>query len=514
MNDKDSNFSLLRSFFWPIRRYEVPKLLPMLLILFLIALNQSILRNTKDTIVITAKSSGAEVIPFIKVWAMLPMAVLSTIFYTKLVQKFSQDKTFYIIISCFIVYFFIFGFFIFPNQDLLRLDGTADYLASILPKGLAGFIAMIRNWSFTLFYAMCEIWGSIVLTVLFWGFANEVTKISEAPRFYTVLGIAANFSAIAAGKLGILLTSTEIADLYFGGASGWDSALQRIIALVVFNGCLAMLIFKFMRSKHLADETDTAPHIPKKKKQKISIKESLKYLAQSRYIMFIAVLVLGYNLTINLVEVIWKHQLKLLYPSPVDYNNYINQLTMYMGITSTLSALFLPGLLKVLGWTPMALLTPLIMFITSLIFFVSLVSDTYPSINIFYFMTMSPLAISVFVGGLQNCLSKAMKYSAFDTTKEMVFIPLPSEWRLKGKAAIDGVGSRLGKSSGSFIHQVLLLLFSSLTVTAPIVGVIVIFITSSWMYSTICLGKLFKDATVNEILKEDATTDNDSKALA
>ena len=513
MNDKSSDFSLLRSFFWPIRRYEVPKLMPMLFILFLIALNHSILRNAKDTLVITAKSSGAEVIPFIKVWAMLPMAVISTLAYAKLVQKFSQDTTFYVIISVFLIYFFLFGFFLYPYREALRLDGTADYLASILPTGLSGFIAMIRNWSFTLFYAMCEIWGSIVLTVLFWGFANEVTKISEAPRFYTVLGIAANFSAIAAGKLGILLTSADMANAYFGGATDWGSALQRIIILVIFSGCLAMLTFKYMRSKHLVDEADSSPHIPKKKKQKISIKESLKYLAQSKYIMYIAVLVLGYNLTINLVEVIWKHQLKLLYPSPVDYNNYINQLTMYMGVTSTLSALCLPGLLKVLGWTPMALLTPLIMFVTSLIFFVSLVSDTYPSINIFYFLSMSPLAISVFIGGLQNCLSKAMKYSAFDTTKEMVFIPLPSEWRLKGKAAIDGVGSRLGKSSGSFIHQILLLLFSSLTVTAPIVGVFVICIASLWMFSTVRLGKLFKEASKEDAGSVLATKDEEEKVL-
>ena len=47
-------------------------------------------------------------------------------------------------------------------------------------------------------------------------------------------------------------------------------------------------------------------------------------------------------------------------------------------------------------------------------------------------------------------LSRGAKYSVFDATKEMSFVPLAPESKIKGKAAIDGVAvARLGKSSGS-----------------------------------------------------------------
>ena len=85
---------------------------------------------------------------------------------------------------------------------------------------------------------------------------------------------------------------------------------------------------------------------------------------------------------------------------------------------------------------------------------------------------MAPLALVVFFGGAQNCLSKAAKYSVFDATKEMAFIPLDHDVKLKGKAAIDGVGSRLGKSGGSLIHQGLLMMFGSLSLSSPYVAVI------------------------------------------
>ena len=40
----------------------------------------------------------------------------------------------------------------------------------------AGPIAILRNWTFCLFYVMAELWGSVVVSLLFWGFANQVRQ--------------------------------------------------------------------------------------------------------------------------------------------------------------------------------------------------------------------------------------------------------------------------------------------------------------------------------------------------
>src|ERR1700686_2610979 len=98
-------FGKWRSFFWPVHNFELKKLLPMLFLFFFINFNYTILRDTKDALIVTAPGSGAEAIPFLKVWGVLPFAILFMIFYSKLSNVFSKQKLFYTMIAVFIGFF-------------------------------------------------------------------------------------------------------------------------------------------------------------------------------------------------------------------------------------------------------------------------------------------------------------------------------------------------------------------------------------------------------------------------
>jgi AAA family ATP:ADP antiporter len=74
----------------------------------------------------------------------------------------------------------------------------------------------------------------------------------------------------------------------------------------------------------------------------------------------------------------------------------------------------------------------------------------------------------------------------------MAFIPLSSEDKLKGKAAIDGVGSRLGKSGGSLVHQILLVIFTTISASAHFVAAILFLAIFFWIGAVLALGKQFK----------------------
>lgn len=82
----------------------------------------------------------------------------------------------------------------------------------------------------------------------------------------------------------------------------------------------------------------------------------------------------------------------------------------------------------------------------------------------------TPLMLAVMVGAAQNILSKGAKYALFDPCKEMAYIPLDSESKTKGKAAVDVIGNPLGKSGGSFLQQILIGVFGSLSASTPYLG--------------------------------------------
>lgn len=498
---KDSEFGPIRAFFWPIHRHELQKLIPMLLMLFLICFNYTTLRNMKNSLVIT--SSGAAVIPFIKVWAVLPMAVCFTVIFTKLSNRFSQERVFYIIISVFLVSYALFAFVLYPLRDVIHPNATADHLESILPVGFKGLIAMFRHWSYTGYYVISELWSTIVMTVLFWGFANEVTRVTEARRFYCVFGIAANFAAIAAG-----VSSNYISELGFNpnlpfGNEAWEQTMMLLVLMIIVSGVLTMGLFYWMNRHVLTDPSFDEFHQTKRtfknKKKKLSLRESFRYLSQSKYIGCIAILVIAYNLMINLVEVVWNDRLSELYPLPADYNAYINHLTSWMGILSTISALFMAQFIARFGWTKTALVTPIMMLATSIGFFLFLFFQDNLADAMMTLTGTLPLTVAVFFGSAQNCMSKAAKYSFFDTTKEMAFIPLDHESKLKGKAAIDGVGSRLGKSGGSLVHQGLLFAFGSLAASTHYVAIIGLGVIFLWIVATRSLGRQFNALAIEEI---------------
>lgn len=498
-NPASHQFSSIRQFLWPVHRFELKKLVPMLLIFFFISLDYNILRTMKDALVVTAKSSGAEVIPFIKVWVMFPMALVLTFIYTRLANRFSQETVFYSMTGLFLGYFLLFITILYPNEAYLHPHSLADQAEKTMPEGFKGLIAMFRYWTFTSFYVMSELWGTMILFTLFWGLANQITRLEEAKRFYGIFGIGANLSGVAAGLLAHLLIeySSVIPIPYLGRTE--DQWLYLLILLVLGCGLAAMSIFRWMNLHVLTDPLYYDLSVKGEAgsvKARLGIRDSFAYLLRSRYLLCIATIVIAYNGVINLTEVLWKHQVKELYPNPQDYTAYQYMITAVIGVIATLAALCVSSnCIRKFGWTFTALMTPVVLLVTSVAFFYTFFAQEALSDMIMAVLGTTPLTLVVFFGSLQNCLSRASKYTVFDATRELAYVPLSADCKIKGKAAIDGVCSRLGKSGGSVIYQILLISCSTVVASAPYIAICLFVIISLWILATRSLGKQFNELT-------------------
>jgi len=495
-------FGRWRSFFWPIHAYELKKVLPMLVLFFCISFNYTILRDTKDTLVVTAPGSGAEAIPFIKVWLVVPAAVLFMIIYAKLSNVLSKQALFYTTILPFLIFFGLFALVLYPAKDYLHPTTLADELQAFLPEGLSGVASIFRNWTYAVFYVLAELWGSVMLSLVFWGFANDITRVSEAKRFYALFGIGANLALLVSGPA--IVYVSDIRRFLPENVDAWGVSLNYLMTLVVIAGLIVMATYWWINKSVLTDPRFFEPtevKSPKKSKPKLSLKESFLFLAKSKYICCLAILVIAYGIAINLVEVTWKNQLKLQYPNSNDYSTFMGYFSFTTGLVTVLMMLFVGGnVIRRFGWGTAAQITPVVLLITGVGFFVFVLFRD----DLAGFIAMvgtSPLMLAVIFGAAQNIMSKSAKYSLFDPTKEMAYIPLDQESKVKGKAAIDVVGARLGKSGGSLVQQGLLVAFGTIGAITPYVGVILLVVIGAWMIAARSLSKQFNQISADKSTK-------------
>jgi AAA family ATP:ADP antiporter len=485
-------FGRWRSFFWPVHNFELKKLLPMFFLFFFINFNYTILRDTKDALIVTAPGSGAEAIPFLKVWGVLPVAILFMLFYAKLSNVLSKTKLFYTTISIFIAFFAIFAVVLYPLRDVLHPTEAADKLLAFLPKGMSGLVALFRNWTYALFYIMSELWGSVAISLLFWGFANDITRVSESKRFYAMFGLGANFAMLFSGPA--IVYFSDIRSKLPPGVDAWGVSLNYMLSLVVLSGLIIMGIYWWINKNVLTDARFYDPNElkkAKKEKPKMPLKESFAFLAKSKYLGCLAILVIGYGIAINLVEVTWKGQLKLQYPNPNEYSAFMGYFSAVTGTATILMMLFVGGnVIRRFGWGVGAMITPVVLLITGIGFF-SFVIFRDALTGFIAMLGTTPLMLAVLFGTAQNIMSKSAKYSLFDPTKEMAYIPLDQESKVKGKAAIDVVGARLGKSGGSLVQQGLIIALGSLAAITPYIAGILFLIIFAWIYASKSLSKQF-----------------------
>lgn len=490
-------FTGLRAIFWPVHNFELKKFLPMGIMMFCILFNYTVLRDTKDSIVVNAPGSGAEALAFIKLYGTTPAAILFMILYAKLANVLSREGLFYAVLLPFLVFFGAFAFIIYPNRELLHMtEAGIKGLQGEYPR-LHWIIPVVGNWSYSLFYILSELWGSAIISLLFWQFANEITRVVEAKRFYGMFGLLGNFGLMLSGYT--VYHFSKIRDHVPTGVDAWGVTLNYLMSFVVIAGLIVVAVYYWMNRNILTDprfyEAAKTP-TKKKDKPKLSLTESFKYLMKSPYLGLIAMVVLAYGVSINVVEGVWKSQIKIRFPNENDYNAFMGQFSFVTGLVTILLMVVGNNILRRFSWRTAASITPIMVLITSVTFFgVIIYSNTHSSFDMVMGTTM--VMIAVLVGMAQNVLSKSTKYSLFDPTKEMAYIPLDQELKVKGKAAVDVIGGRAGKSGGAFIQMILLTTFlgSTLSSLAPILAIVVIGVVVLWLFSVFGLSKKFDALT-------------------
>lgn len=503
----NQEFTGWRKLLWPIHSYEVKKFLPMGIMMFCILFIYTVLRDTKDAILVNAPGAGAESLAFAKGIGVTAAAILFMVLYTKAANLFNREGLFYVTAMPFLLFFGLYPYCIYPFVDSLHMSlDTIHNYQNAYPT-IKWIVPLIGNWTYTLFYILSELWGSAIVSLLFWQFANGITPVKEARRFYGMFGFLGNFGLLLSGPM-IIYISHSIHNLGLSRSESTGMMLEYLMAFVIIAGIILLSTFYWMNRYVLTNKRYYDPEAmgeTKKKKAKLSMMDSFKYILQSPYLGLIAMLVLAYGVSINLFEGVWKGQIAIAYPTEVEYNRVMGGLSTVTGGMAVVLMLVGSNLLRRFSWRTCALITPLILITGSLLFFGviyynnSLLPSGMKIVEAIKqgIISKELIVFAVGLGVLINAFAKAVKYSLFDPTKEMAYIPLDPELKVKGKAAVDVIGGRGGKSAGSYVQMGLLTMFSgsALYQLVPIIAPIAVGIVVLWILSVFGLSKRFRALT-------------------
>lgn len=507
MSVTEHKYSGLRALIWPIARYELKKIIPMSLLLFCMLYNYTTVRILKDFLVVTTKEAGASVLPFLKTFVVLPSAILFVIIYSKISSRFEKSPVFYGTALVFGIFFFLFGNVFFPMADTIHMSkGKILALQQSYPL-VKELVAIVGLWSYSAFYVMAELWGNVSITVLFWQFANQITPTNEAKRHYISYQSVANFALLIAASA---TDSLFPANVKIGSAAAISSVGMscNIVSVLIVA---SILLYRYVNNKVITDPRFPVPETkaPKTKKKKPGLFESFLIVWRSKYLMLIAGLVIFYGISTNFVEIIWKDMMKIhSETSNVSYVGLQSSAFFWMGVASIVIATFGKGLVNILGWRNTALITPIGMLLTSVLFFASILMPDATSKLSAYF-NLSVVGFGVMIGTMQQVFTKSAKYVMFDSTKEMAYIPLSEEEKVQGKSAVEVLGGRAGKSGGSMIQAGLLTIVTAIAgpattmiTLAPYLAVASVLIVLLWILCTFKLNVLYRAKLSEEVTKK------------
>ena len=319
------------------------------------------------------------------------------------------------------------------------------------------------------------------------------------------IGFGSTLQKLALIKVGICIGIIGLYNLVYFRKEGKGTTIETVVELTKDKKTSVKSTIKDDNKIEIKIErSKRSPTVIKSKmneispsKKKTTLSESMKELSKSKELKAMATMVFCYNTCVELTEVLWKGILRKSYPNKADYMSFMANFSQQVGMIALLLQLSASTIIDKLGWKWSASLTPLTMAILAIPFFISVIfiDNNHNSAT----GSVSTLAMALLIGTWQNVANKVTKYSLFDPCKEMAYIPLGPEAKTKGKAAVEVLGARLGRSMGSATQQVLVsapfIGNGSILNCAPYIGFAYMLTVGYWLKAVKILGELFTSST-------------------
>ncbi|MEB3702218.1 NTP/NDP exchange transporter [Candidatus Bealeia paramacronuclearis] len=475
--------SFFQKYIFPIERQERQKFYYFAVLAFLISVGNLNLTGLRDSLVITAPNSSATILVYLRCFGSLPIGILFVMFFSWMIDRFSRRSIFNVFFLSTSAFLLFFPFFLYPSIE--RYQPSPQYIENLIQSypHWKWFIVIYGNWLICIYYLIVDLWLGASFTVLFWQLANQVVTTHEAKRFYPVFIAIGGLASIASGMGVVKLVNMVLASPSDQGQV-WTHVFQLVSVLSVVSFLIAVSIHIILWERPFMLKHKTPP----KDRSKTSIFQGFHYLFNSKYLRCIFLILLSNEMIYEFTALLWKTELNKIETSPDNYNYFLSQVRIWEGIGVAIIAYISKTFIPQLGWKFVAYMAPLLTGLSATVFLSALLLNGH-------FPEFSQLSSLIIYIGTANTIIISLVYYAFVyTTKEMAYIPLPTDMKVKGKAAVDVLSFDIANGGSAGTDAILTAYFAAgLLITLPYASVFVFILLGIWFYSVRTLAPLYEE---------------------
>ncbi|AFN83857.1 ATP/ADP translocase [Encephalitozoon romaleae SJ-2008] len=502
---------------WPLSRIRIArcewKLWSALAFIFgASAYIYSFSRVMKDSFVLSRQLPVA--ISFLKTCFVLPMSIIATGVVQKLLMTRTISKVFDYTLLAFSFLYTLTGAVLFPFARSIQpgFYFSRDIFADekMAYKGfefLFAIFLIFNEWTTSFVYVCAELFGSLVVQFMFLSFANEALTVRQSTRMVPLFYVVSNI---------LLLLSSESTSFYSRKVKEWDYDTTSWVTnsfFVIFGVIIAItyLVKKYAENTILKKQLFIRTEGVKKKGKKSSagFSESLKLMAQSKFLVAMVLNALFYYAGTNLIESSWKNGISVA-ADAYNMEKRAYSASIVSGEQRVVGALVaiilltpISTLVQTHGWITMAIVPPLVTLVSSIVVFGSAFFNysNYPP-------GKTGVVLSSLVKGYTPnfylecnigiyCVSgmKIAKYAFYDISKEAISLQIDPLYRPRLKAVYDGLCGKLGKSIGSLYAMFWSLMgYNDVRAAAPITLGMWLIISPIWIFSVIYLNRKYNQS--------------------
>jgi len=319
--------------------------------------------------------------------------------------------------------------FLMQGYTMLMKPVPRRWTIPVTQAGMAGLLLLFwflfttigADWVAVAFYVLASILG-ILLISQFWTLANDVYDPRQAKRIFGFIGGGASLG----GATGAAMTAFLVESL---GAKQMLLVSAAIMGLCFF---IVTFIMKREQAAGTSDATKTG------EEESVSSGEAIQLLRSSRHLQVIALVIAFAAVGAAIIE----QQLNMAAAEAKGSTNsdaiaaFLAQITVYLSLIGFVIQVGLTSRIhRVLGIGFALLVLPMSLGTTAVIMLFNR---------------------ALWAPGLARVLDTSLRYTVDKTSREVLFLPLPSELKYRAKPFIDVTMDRLAKGMGALLILVLI----------------------------------------------------------